>query len=537
MHLPAVNLVVMQPSGYLHSLGFLDQARYFRHQFRRLGATVTISKNRLAEGAVNFVFGAHLGFPTEWLRRHACIFVNLEQLGDGGAPVPAEYLDLLGRTAVVDYDAANVAAYALDPSDVPLVSFQHAPYLDDGTAPAIEERPFDLLFFGSMNPRRQAFLRRIEACGVQVSTFDQPLYGPERDQFVRQAKAVLNCHFYDTSRFEQARAFQCMSLGTPVISERTSHTQAPAAYDEALFWLDDRSLERFFVDTFRGPGFATEARARLDAFRRHDPIDAYADLLAFAVGFAQGMARTRSPEPWRPRELNLGSGRDYKPGWLNVDVLERTQPDLVLDLSGPLELPVVLPGSRGGQVLLERGCLERVTANNVLEHVRDLAALMGNLLTLLKDGGELEIEVPYERAPTAWQDPTHVRAMNENSWIYYTDWFWYLGWLEHRFETVRSQWLDLQLRACEHAQAAFMRVVLRKVPTTAGERTLARTMQADFGGIDEDWLPQTPEQMLPQPEAAEACTPGPLAGTFAATGWPADPGYGRAPSPSAAVGP
>ena len=26
-----------------------------------------------------------------------------------------------------------------------------------------------------------------------------------------------------------------------------------------------------------------------------------------------------------------------------------------------------------------------------------------------------------------------MRAMNENSWLYYTDWFWYLGWFEHRF--------------------------------------------------------------------------------------------------------
>ena len=54
-------------------------------------------------------------------------------------------------------------------------------------------------------------------------------------------------------------------------------------------------------------------------------------------------------------------------------------------------------------------------------------------LALLKDGGRFEIEVPYERALTAWQDPTHVRAMNEKSWLYYTDWFWYLGWFEHRF--------------------------------------------------------------------------------------------------------
>ena len=511
MQLPAVNLVVVQPFGYVHSLGFLDQARYFRHQFRRLGAQVTISKNRLREDAVNFVFGAHLGCPAEWRERHACVFVNLEQLGDGGAAVSPDYLALLRGGAVVDYDASNVSAYADDPADVPIVPFLHAPYLDDGAAAPIEERPIDLLFFGSMNPRRQAFVRRVEACGVQVSFLDQPLYGPERDLFVRRAKAVLNCHFYETSRFEQARAFQCLSLGTPVISERTPHTRAPAGFADAVFWLDDSTLERFFRDIFRSPRFGDAARLRLDAFRRHDPIEAYADALAFAAGYRQARLEIRAASPWRPERLNLGSGKDYRPGWLNVDVVERTQPDLLLDLGRPLELPARLPGCRGGEVLLEAGSLERVHANNVLEHVPDLPALMTNLLALLREGGEVEIEVPYEKALTAWQDPTHVRAMNENSWLYYTDWFWYLGWFEHRFEMASSRFLDLQHAPVEAERAAFMQVLLRKVPTTVGERTLARTLQADFGGLDDDLPPAAAEPSAVdaddavEPSAVDAC--------------------------------
>ncbi len=45
--IPHIHLCVVQPAGYLHSLGFLDQARYFRHQFRRMGAQVSLAKNRL----------------------------------------------------------------------------------------------------------------------------------------------------------------------------------------------------------------------------------------------------------------------------------------------------------------------------------------------------------------------------------------------------------------------------------------------------------------------------------------------------------
>ena len=84
-------------------------ARYFRWQFRRLGAEVSIAKNRLRHDAVNFVFGAHLGFDAAQRERHATVFVNLEQTGIGGAELPAEYLRLLASSAVVDYEPGNVA--------------------------------------------------------------------------------------------------------------------------------------------------------------------------------------------------------------------------------------------------------------------------------------------------------------------------------------------------------------------------------------------------------------------------------------------
>lgn len=127
--IPAIHLCIVQPAGYVHSLGLVDPARYFRWQFRRLGANVTMAKNRLRHDAVNFVFGAHLGFDAQQCRRHACIFVNLEQLGEGGAQVSQTYLNLLRQAAVVDYDAENVAAYRDDPSEVPVLPLLHAPYL------------------------------------------------------------------------------------------------------------------------------------------------------------------------------------------------------------------------------------------------------------------------------------------------------------------------------------------------------------------------------------------------------------------------
>ena len=159
--LPHIHLCIVQPAGYVHSLGFLDQARHFRFQFRRHGATVSMAKNRLHHGAINFVFGAHLGFDAEMKKRYSCVFVNLEQIGQGGAAVSADYLKLLTNSAVVDYDADNVAGYTSDADSVPLVPFVYSPYLTPAASMPLEDRPIDLLFFGSMNARRQAWIERI----------------------------------------------------------------------------------------------------------------------------------------------------------------------------------------------------------------------------------------------------------------------------------------------------------------------------------------------------------------------------------------
>ncbi len=485
MHLPNVHLCIVQPLGYVHSLGFLDQARFFRHQFRRMGADVTLAKNRLRHDAVNFIFGAHLGFDADLRSRYTCVFVNLEQLGLGGAAVSDAYLKLLGNAAVVDYDAANVNMYTAHVDDVPLISFAHAPYLESDPMP-IEARPIDILFIGSLNARREHLIQQIEASGCNVTMLSSPVYGPERDELVKQAKAVLNCHFYESARFEQARAFQCMSLGTPVISEWTASTQAPVQFEDTVFWVGASDLCSFFSLRFGTAEFAVQARRQLAAFQAHDVIEQYADALAFACGYRKVQAQRMHAAPWRPTRLHIGSGKDYQLGWFNIDILETSQPDAVLDLAKPQVWPQRIATGSLGMVELHESSVSTIYANNVLEHVADLPRLMTNCLLLLREGGEMQIEVPHERATTAWQDPTHVRAMNRNSWIYYADWFWYLGWFDWRFHIKQLVYLDAALRECDEGSAHFMRVTLCKAATTLAEKMTARTMQPGFGGVPDD---------------------------------------------------
>ena len=168
--------------------------------------------------------------------------------------------------------------------------------------------------------------------------------------------------------------------------------------------------------------------------------------------------------------LNLGSGRDRRTECVNADIRADVGADWIVDISklsygevvqSPIDLVTIRPGM-----------FSKIIAIDVLEHIPDLVAAMTNCRDLLEMGGEMHISVPYDLSLGAWQDPTHVRAFNENSWVYYCAWAWYLGWTGSRFNMERLEYklsasTDLELpqdqllrtpRAVES-----MYVVLKKV--------------------------------------------------------------------------
>src|SRR3989338_1356781 len=113
-----------------------------------------------------------------------------------------------------------------------------------------------------------------------------------------------------------------------------------------------------------------------------------------------------------------------------------------------------------------------IYASAALEQASDLPMLMGNCLAMLEPQGKLIVQVAHEMAMKTWQDPTHRRAFNEKTWLAFTEQFWQLGWFEHRFEVERFEYMNDKNEVCERAQACTMSLLLRKVETTAQERTL-----------------------------------------------------------------
>lgn len=142
-----------------------------------------------------------------------------------------------------------------------------------------------------------------------------------------------------------------------------------------------------------------------------------------------------------PKILNIGSGKDFKKDCVNLDSEKRWQPDIVYDLNIPFPWGIlnVLNTERFGQIEFKKGMFEKIIAVDVLEHITDLTVCMKSCLDLLEVGGVMEIIVPYDLSLGAWQDPTHVRAFNQNSRLYFTAWCWYLGWEKEMFELTKME--------------------------------------------------------------------------------------------------
>lgn len=160
-----------------------------------------------------------------------------------------------------------------------------------------------------------------------------------------------------------------------------------------------------------------------------------------------------------PPVLNIGSGKDFRNNMLNIDISREWNPDIVADIS-KITLDAPYRSDRFGVVRFNKFQFKDIHANDVLEHIVDIIPAMKNILDLLAIGGTLTAKVPYELGTGAWSDPTHVRAFNERSWIYYTDWFWYLNWTEYRFKMK-----DLVLQYSELGNAYYQSKI-NQVPKT-----------------------------------------------------------------------
>jgi len=414
---PHINVCLMQPPGYIHALALLEAAEYVVAKSREVGFEASLSKNRILPTGLNIVFGAHINPKSQLNLGQNVVIFNSEQLPEQSAWINADYKQVLNKYYIWDYSDFNLVKVKHDRKQV--VCFRHVDALNRLVAAAVPE--YDLVFYGSLNDRRKKILNSLrDKHGLKVLDF-YGLYGPERDVLLANTRALLNLHFYDSQIFQQIRAFYPLINGIPVVSENFPAESAPAIYQDTVFTPGAEPFEVFAAELLQDhEGFAARAQKKIDAFRGSLDLEEFSRALTETVREVLGDSRApaddvRSGVASVPTRMNIGSGKDYRPGYLNVDINRSTNPDLVFDLTSVSEFPVTVSSHVYGEVVFSEASLDEIVAIDVLEYVPDLERFMTHCLALLKEGGRFEILVPYDLSHGAWQDPTHVRAFNEHS--------------------------------------------------------------------------------------------------------------------------
>ncbi|HEX6834532.1 MAG TPA: hypothetical protein VF132_13425 [Rudaea sp.] len=416
-----VRLVTIRPPDYVHSAAFDELVATLAAAFAALGSQVDTAINQPLVGeGINLVFGAHLIAPGVALPAN-CILFNLEQMRSGRLAQNPQYAELLRRHLVLDYSARN-AALIREQTGNPQVHVCAIGYMPVLTriAPA-PRQDVDVLFYGSIVERRAKIFDALVAAGLKVQVL-KGVYGAERDAWIARSKIVLNVHCYEDRIHELVRTSYPLANRKVVVSECDETTEIDADVRDAIVAVPYERLVETCMQLARDDVRRREIEANAHAvFARRDQKAILTELLP----------RLSKPLPTR---INLGSGKAYDPERLNIDIDPKWNPDIVGNLGAPAGLRQIFFSRRFGLARLEKDSFDEIATMDVLEHIPDLVTMMTRCLDLLRVGGVMRNGVPYDLSWGAWQDPTHVRAFNERSWLYYTDWHWYLGWTEARFD-------------------------------------------------------------------------------------------------------
>jgi SAM-dependent methyltransferase len=101
--------------------------------------------------------------------------------------------------------------------------------------------------------------------------------------------------------------------------------------------------------------------------------------------------------------LNLGSGNEYRKGWINIDVDPRWEPDILCNIEEGIPL--------------EDNSVDFVFTKHVLEHIHPekFAFVMGELKRVCRNGAKIVIYCPYFSCSITYKTFDHLMPIT-----YYT---------------------------------------------------------------------------------------------------------------------
>ena len=226
-------VLVLSPPGYVHAEAFSEVAETLLHGLRALGHDAVLTRGLSAlPGRRPIVLGANLLPRLKVALPPDAILYNLEQVERGSAWLSPDMVALFKKYPAWDYSALNLRQWeSLGVPRPALVPISWTPELS--RIPGDVAQDIDVLFYGSLNPRRQAVLEALGNTGARVEALFG-IYGAERDAAIARSKLVLNLHFFEAKVFEAVRVSYLLGNGRAVVSETGASSEEEAAFSEGV---------------------------------------------------------------------------------------------------------------------------------------------------------------------------------------------------------------------------------------------------------------------------------------------------------------
>jgi hypothetical protein len=429
---------------------FRECMMFCYHGIKSLGYDTSWLDAELDPDAINIVFGAGASdWQTLSSQASHIIIYNMEQVSPEVPWFSLAYFHVLMNMPVWDYNQRNVdTLITAGIPNIQLVPLGYCPELTEIANPNIQnstpiEQDIDVLFYGSISPRRKRTLDAIRARGLSVVSSETGQFiGSDRATLISRSKVILNIHYYETvGIFEIVRVSYLLANRKAVVSELSPHTDIDLDIKDAIVsGTLDELPELCWQLVHDHDRRAAIEREGFDIFSRRQAID----ILQPAID--QYLATRNAPQPTPapltvPKLLNIGAGSRWRYDALNIDQRADFSPDITLNINAPIPYDQSLLSWRFGHVRLARSSFSKIIAKDVFQCCDDLVKTLTHCLELLEDGGIIELIVPHDLSFGAWGLTDTKRTFNEQTWGKILENWWQYGWQTHRFESINQSFV------------------------------------------------------------------------------------------------
>ncbi len=153
-----------------------------------------------------------------------------------------EYLEcLLKSIAFFDYSKSNIAYFSNLGFNYKNIFYLPISIDNTLTRKQNVEYKYDVLFYGDpSSPRRKKLLEILhQKFNLKIVS---EVFGDELYDYIRQAKIIVNLHYYENALLETTRLYECLSMGKTIVSERSSDQSEYPDLEELVDFVDANNV-------------------------------------------------------------------------------------------------------------------------------------------------------------------------------------------------------------------------------------------------------------------------------------------------------